>query len=229
MKMSLVRLMVADDEPMVIAGLRTTLCRRSSITVVSEAPNGAEALALCRTVRPDVVLMDTSMPVMDGFQATAAICGPGGTPGVRVVMYGQSDSGDHLFRALRSGAVGFARKNDSPDELIKCIHRVHGGEAGLSPVAVTRLVAEFADTCASAATVNGCLDVLSPRERDVLELILHGLRYDEIAARLTLSKSTAKSHLRNICHKLDVRDRTELVIYAYEHGIPRRSRLPQQR
>ncbi|GAA4233595.1 response regulator transcription factor [Actinomadura meridiana] len=222
--MSLVRLMVADDEPMVLAGLRTTLCRRSSIAVVAEASNGAQALALCRSVRPDVVLMDTSMPVMDGFQATEAICGPGGVPGVRIVMYGQSDSDEHLFRALRSGVLGFARKNASPDELINCIHRVHRGEAGLSPGAVTRLVSEFSRTCASAATSNGCLDVLSPRERDVLELLLRGLRYDEIAARLTLSKSTAKSHLRNICHKLDVRDRTELVIYAHEHGLPLHSR-----
>jgi DNA-binding NarL/FixJ family response regulator len=211
--MNHVRLMIADDEPLVRAGLRATLGGRSGIIVVAEAANGEEAVRMYRSANPDVVIMDTSMPIMDGFQATSVICGTTGRRGARIIIHASSDCDEQLFRALRSGALGFVPKDGSPDYLIKSIHQVRVGEAALSIRAVTRLVAEF--SCALFPPSDSCLESLSPRERDVLKLVLKGLRSDEIAERLTLSRSTAKSHLRSICHKLNVRDRAELIIVAY--------------
>lgn len=217
--MSVIRLVVADDEPVVVAGLCATLNDHAGIAIAGTVFDGVQALKEVRTKRPDVVLIDTSLPGIDGFQTTEAICGPGGVPTAKVLMFGSSDSDECLFRALRVGAKGFIRKDCNPDQLIKSIHLVHSGQIALSPNAVTRVVSAFARIESTPRTMEPCISTLTCREREVLELVLRGLRTEEITQWLSLTSSTVKCHTRSICRKLNVRDRVGLVIYAYEHGL----------
>lgn len=209
-----IKVMIADDEPMVRAGLQVILGGQPEITIVGEAANGEEAVRVCRSINPSVIVMDTSMPIMDGFRATSIIRGLDGRHSCQVIIHSNTDCDQLLFRALRAGALGFVPKDSPPSHLVRSIHQVRAGHAALSIQAVTRLVDEFSRTRALFAS-DSCFESLSPREHDVLKLVMQGLRCDEIAAKLTLSPSTVKSHLRSICQKLQVRDRAEVIISAY--------------
>jgi DNA-binding NarL/FixJ family response regulator len=189
------------------------------IEVVGEAADGAEAVDLARALRPDVVLMDIRMPGMDGLEAGGRILGDRELSGVRVVMLTTFDLDEYVFEALRAGASGFLVKTTRPAELLEAVRVVAAGEALLSPGITRRLIAQFA--AHSKASPAAPFETLTEREREVVELVAEGLSNAEIADRLVVSPSTAKTHVNRAMMKLDARDRAQLVILAYECGLVR--------
>jgi DNA-binding NarL/FixJ family response regulator len=187
--------------------------------VVGEAANGEQALALARQQRPDVLLMDVRMPVLDGIEATRRIRADAALTAVRVLILTTFDLDEHVFGALRAGASGFMLKDATPEEILYGVRVVAAGESLLAPAVTTRLVREFATWPTAGRPRAGQLDSLTDREREVLLLVAQGLSNDEIAGRLVLSPLTAKTHVSRILGKLALRDRTQLVIAAYEAGI----------
>ncbi|MER7332874.1 MULTISPECIES: response regulator transcription factor [unclassified Micromonospora] len=211
----MIRVLLADDQTLVRAGFRSILDGEEGIEVVGEAADGAEAVRLARQLRPDVVLMDIRMPVLDGLAATREIAAKSD---VRVIILTTFDLDDYVYGALRAGASGFLVKDTEPAELIHGVRVVARGDALIAPSITRRLISEF--TARAVHPDPGPrLSALTEREREVMALVAAGLSNDEIAARLVLSPATAKTHVSRIMTKTQVRDRAQLVILAYESGL----------
>ncbi|MFD7963861.1 response regulator [Streptomyces zaomyceticus] len=215
----MIRVVLADDQTLVRAGFRSILSDEEDIEVVGEAGDGEQAIRLARELRPDVVLMDIRMPVLDGLEATRRITADERLEGVRVVILTTFDADDHVYGALRSGASGFLVKDTEPMELLHAVRVVARGDALIAPAVTRRLIAEFAGRADRQPDPSPRLNALTEREREVLGLVGAGLSNDEIAGRLVLSPATAKTHVSRIMTKLAVRDRAQLVILAYESGM----------
>jgi DNA-binding NarL/FixJ family response regulator len=212
-----VRVLVVDDQEMVRAGFSALLDGQPDLEVVGQASNGAEAVELAGRLEPDVILMDVRMPVLDGLAATRQILGgaaPGESP--RVIMLTTFDLDEYVYDALRAGASGFLLKHSSPDELAAAVRVVAAGDALLAPSITRRLVEDFAKVQPVLPAIAGGL---TPRETDVLRLIARGQSNREIAATLVLAEQTVKTHVSRILTKLDLRDRAQAVVYAYEAGV----------
>ncbi|MFC7965444.1 response regulator [Streptomyces cinereoruber] len=215
----MIRVVLADDQTLVRAGFRSILSDEEDIEVVGEAGDGERAIGLARELRPDVVLMDIRMPVLDGLEAARRITADERLEGVRVVILTTFDADDHVYGALRAGASGFLVKDTEPMELLHAVRVVARGDALISPAVTRRLIAEFAGRAERQPDPSPRLNALTEREREVLGLVGAGLSNDEIAGRLVLSPATAKTHVSRIMTKLAVRDRAQLVILAYESGM----------
>lgn len=223
----MIRVLLADDQKLVRAGFRSLLERTEDMEVVAEAADGAEAVRLAATHRPDVILMDIRMPVMDGLEAVKVILSDAKLEGTKVVMLTTFELDEYLFEALRLGASGFLLKDIEPADLRQAIRVVHAGNALLSPSVTRRVIDQFAAQPQAPAVELDRLQFLTEREREVVGLVGSGLNNDEIAERLFLSPATAKTHVSRSMIKLGVRDRAQLVVFAYEtglvsrgHGIP---------
>ncbi len=217
-----VRIVIADDQALVRAGLATLLDSQPGLTVVGQAGTGEEAVHLARKAAPDVVLMDIRMPVLDGLAATRRILSAPVAPGarqVRVVVLTTYDLDEYVYEALRAGASGFLLKHAPPEELLLGVRAAADGGALLSPQVTRRLVAEFAARRPAARRPPPELDRLTPREREVLDLVICGRSNTEIAEALVVSQSTVKTHLGHILDKLGLRDRVQAVVFGYEHGL----------
>jgi len=210
-----IRVLVADDQSMVRAGFRMLLAGEQDIDVVAEASNGLEAVDQAARHRPDVVLMDIRMPELDGLEATRRILAADG--GARVLILTTFDLDEYVYEALRAGASGFVLKDDPPEQLIAAIHTVAAGDALLSPTITKRVIKEFARIPRPAPPK--ALGDLSEREREVLRLIARGLSNAEIAQELFISDTTVKTHVTHILQKLNLRDRVQAVVLAYQTGI----------
>jgi DNA-binding NarL/FixJ family response regulator len=214
---------LADDQALVRAGFRALLDSEEDITVVAEAADGEEAVALARRHRPDVVLMDVRMPRLDGLQATARLTGDPTLAETRVVVLTTFELDEYVFGSLRAGASGFLLKDVEPADLIAAVRVVAGGEALLAPRLTRRLIEAFVAQDRGAPTPSAPdgerLGELTPREREVLSLVGRGLSNVEIAEQLVLSPLTAKTHVARLFAKLDARDRAQLVVTAYESGL----------
>ena len=215
-----IRVLVADDQALVRAGFAALLDAQADVTVAGQAENGEQAVSLTRSLVPDVVLMDIRMPVLDGLEATRRIAADPALSGVRVVVLTTFELDEYVFEAMRAGATGFLVKHTEPAELVRAVHVVADGDALLSPSVTRKLVAEFA-THAKRPPQRTRLDDLTDREREVMILIAEGLTNAEIGSRLFLSPATARTHVSRILLKLGARDRTQLVVMAYEWGLVR--------
>nr|AQW35080.1 two-component response regulator [Streptomyces griseoruber] len=213
-----IRVLLADDQKLVRAGFRSIIDDEDDLEVVGEASTGTEAVRLTHELRPDVVLMDIRMPEEDGLAATRRIVSDESLSEVRVVILTTFDVDDYVYGALRAGASGFLVKDTEPMELLHGIRVCARGDALIAPAVTRRLIAEFAGRVVQP-DVSPRLNVLTEREFEVIRLVGAGLTNDEIAARLVLSPYTAKTHVSRIMTKLNVRDRTQLVIIAYESGM----------
>ncbi len=216
-----IRVLLADDQPLVRDGLRATLAGVGGVEIVGEAPDGVEAVRLARRLRPDVLLMDVTMPRMDGLEATAELCGPHGVPGIKIIILTMYDQDEHVFGALRAGASGFVLKDAPTSQVVEAVHTVAAGEALLSPAVTSRLIAEFARRPLLSPATSAAMSRLTGRELDVFKLLVRGHSNEEMARLLSLGESTVKSHVQHLYQKLGVRDRVQLVIYAYEYGLLR--------
>jgi DNA-binding NarL/FixJ family response regulator len=212
-----VRVVIADDQGMVRSGFTTLLNSEPDIEVIGEAVNGQEAIARAAQLRPDVLLMDVRMPVLDGLQATREITAMPGAP--RVLILTTFDLDDYVYQALRWGASGFLLKDASAQELADAVRIVAAGDALLSPGVTRRLIAEFARMGAPRGPSRDSLDGLTERECEVLALVARGLSNAEIAGRLVVADQTIKTHVSRILMKLGLRDRTQAVVLAYETGL----------
>jgi DNA-binding NarL/FixJ family response regulator len=210
-----VRLVVVDDQEVVRAGFAALLGTQPDLAVLATASDGAEAVRICGGVRPDVVLMDVRMPVMDGIEATRRLTGT--EPAPRILMLTTFDLDEHVYDALAAGASGFLLKDATAERLFDAVRVVAAGEALLAPTVTRRLIARFAGLRPPAA--RAALDELTPRETEVLRLVAEGLSNAEIAARLVVGEETVKTHVSRVLRKLDVRDRAQAVVTAYESGL----------
>ncbi len=210
-----IRVLVADDQSMVRAGFRMLLTGEPDIEVVAEASNGLEAVDKAERFHPNVVLMDIRMPELDGLEATRRILAADGA--ARVLILTTFDLDEYIYEALKAGASGFVLKDDPPEQLIAAIRTVAAGDALLSPTVTTRVIEQF--TRIPRPTPPAELDELSPRELDVLRLIARGLSNAEIAQELYISETTVKTHVTHILQKLDLRDRVQAVVLAYQTGL----------
>jgi DNA-binding NarL/FixJ family response regulator len=213
-----VRVLLVDDDDLMRAGLKSVLSSDETIEVVGEAGDGRAALGEIRKLRPDLVLMDIRMPDLDGISATREALAA--EPDVKVVVLTTFEEDDYIFEALSAGASGFLLKRTKPEELIAAIHTVAAGDSLLSP-SVTRRVIDRMATQPVAALSGARLEELTPREREVLELVGRGLSNREIAETLFIEESTVKTHVKRILMKLGLRDRVQAVILAYETGVIR--------
>ncbi|HZD67718.1 MAG TPA: response regulator transcription factor [Actinomycetes bacterium] len=214
-----IRVLLADDQKLVRAGFRVLLERSDDIEVIGEVADGAAAVDAARAVRPDVVLMDIRMPVLDGLEATRRIVADELLAGVHVVVLTTFEVDEYVFEALRAGASGFLLKDIDPDDLRRAVRVAAAGDALLSPSVTRRLITEFATRPARPPGDPGRLAALTEREREVLALVGGGLSNDEIGERLFMSPATAKTHVSRAMAKLGARDRAQLVVAAYETGL----------
>jgi DNA-binding NarL/FixJ family response regulator len=212
-----VRVLLADDQDLVRAGFRMILETQADIQVVGEAADGVEAIAATRRLQPDVVLMDIRMPNLDGLQATKQIVAA--RSGSRVVILTTFDLDEYVYQALTAGASGFLLKNAPPEQLIGAVRVVAAGDALLSPSITRRVIEQFARLPPPGGT--DALQGLTDRERQVLQLVARGLSNAEIAAELFVSDATVKSHVAHLLAKLQLRDRVQAVVLAYESGLVR--------
>ena len=220
--MSEVRLVIADDQAMVREGFAALLGAQPGLTVVGTAGNGREALDLARRLRPDVVLMDVRMPVMDGLVATRQLLGDGnGGAAVKVLILTTFDLDEYVYEALRAGASGFLLKDASSADLVAAVRVVAAGDALIAPSVTRRLIADFARQRLPERPRPDVLAALTPRETEVLTLIARGNSNAEITATLVLSEETVKTHVSRILAKLGLRDRVQAVVLAYECGLVR--------
>ena len=213
----MIRVLIVDDQVLVRTGFRLILSAEPDIEVVGEAGDGGEAIALARSLAPDVVLMDVRMPDVDGIEATDAIVREPTSP--RVLVLTTFDLDDVVYDALRAGASGFLLKDAPEQRLLTAIRVVADGGSLFAPSVTRRLIEEFSRR--AAPTAPPTLDELTPRELEVLRLVAGGLSNAEIAARLVVSEHTVKTHVAHILQKLDLRDRTQAVVIAYESGLVR--------
>ncbi|ATL25881.1 response regulator [Streptomyces formicae] len=216
----MIRVLLADDQSLVRAGFKALLDAQADIAVAGEAADGDEAVRLVRELRPDVVLMDIRMPLLDGLAATRRITEEPGLDAVKVVMLTTFELDEYVFEAIRAGASGFLVKDTEPDELLRAVRAVVEGDALLSPGVTRRLIAEFAARSKEPAAADA-LGGLTEREREVMALVGVGLTNEEIARRLVVSPLTAKTHVSRTMVKLGARDRAQLVVLAYESGLVR--------
>jgi DNA-binding NarL/FixJ family response regulator len=210
-----IRVLVADDQSMVRAGFRMLLSREEDVEVVAEASNGLEAVAKTARFRPSVVLMDIRMPELDGLEATRRILAADDT--ARILILTTFDLDEYVYEALRAGASGFVLKDDPPEQLLAAIRTVAGGDALLSPTITKRVIKQFVRIPQSAPPKQ--LDELTERELEVFRLIARGLSNAEIGQELYISDTTVKTHITHILQKLDLRDRVQAVVLAYETGL----------
>jgi DNA-binding NarL/FixJ family response regulator len=211
-------LLIADDQELVRVGLRKILESEPEMTVVGEAADGEDAVVDAARLRPDVVLMDVRMPVLDGIEATRRIVRA--RPSTRVLILTTFGLDTYVYDALRAGASGFMLKDARPEEIAAAVRIVASGEALLAPAVTRAVIEEFARRPpATTPEPPAALDELTPREREVLGLLARGLSNPEICQQLVISEATAKTHVARILQKLDLRDRVQAVIYAYERGL----------
>jgi DNA-binding NarL/FixJ family response regulator len=215
----LTRVLIADDDDLVRAGLVELLSNDPTIEVIGQASTGREAVARARRLAPDVVLMDVRMPDLDGIAATRELTRA--APAVRVLILTTFEQDDYVFGAMRAGASGFLLKRTRPEELIAGVHTVAAGEALLSPSVTRRVIDRMAQQPTPKLADQAKLDELTPREREVLALVARGLSNRQIAAQLVVEEATVRSHIRRILMKLDLRGRVQIVIFAYESGVNR--------
>ncbi len=213
------RVLIADDDDLMRAGLVELLSGDPDIEIVGEAATGREAVERARRLGPDVVLMDVRMPDLDGIAATRELTRT--APRARVLILTTFEQDDYVFGALRAGAAGFLLKRARPEELVAAVHTIARGDAQLSPSVTRRVIDRMAQQPAPALADQDKLEALTPREREVLELIARGLSNREIAAELVVEESTIRSHIKRILMKLELRDRIQIVIFAYETGLNR--------
>jgi DNA-binding NarL/FixJ family response regulator len=214
----MIRVLLVDDQPLIRTGIRALLDAEDDIEVVAEAANGREGVELASEHRPDIVLMDVQMPEMDGVEATRRIAGDDRLSGVRVVMLTNYGLDEYVFDSLRAGASGFVVKDTEPADLLQALRVTVRGDALLSPAVTRRLIGEFVGRPAAVAPATD-LGLLTNREREVVTLVAHGLSNDEIAERMVVSPTTAKTHVSRAMTKLGARDRAQLVVFAYQSGL----------
>jgi DNA-binding NarL/FixJ family response regulator len=218
-----IRVLLADDQALVRAGFALILNAEPDLEVCGEADDGEPAVALARELRPDVVLMDIRMPQLDGIEATRQITTA--DPAVRVLMLTTFDLDEYVVAAFRAGASGFLLKTAPRDQLVAAVRTVHAGEALLAPLSTRSLIERFT----SPPTEAPALEALTSRERNVLTLLARGLSNAEIAAELVVEPSTVKTHVARVLAKLDLRDRVQAVVFAYESGLVRPGATTQRR
>lgn len=222
--MTATRILLVDDQELLRMGFRMVLDAQDDLEVVGEAGDGAEAIALARALRPDVILMDVRMPGVDGVQATETLIGGGHE--ARIIILTTFDLDEYAHAALRAGASGFLLKDAPPADLLSAIRNVASGDAVVAPSTTRRLLATIVDRLPDAAGEADAgrlgdprLMSLTPREHEVLGAVARGLSNAEIAAELFLSEATVKTHVGRVLAKLELRDRVQIVIYAYDHGL----------
>ena len=213
------RVLIADDDDLMRAGLVELLTADDDIQVVGQASTGREAVERARRVAPDVVLMDIRMPDIDGISATRELSRA--RPDAKDLIVTTFEQDDYVFGALRAGASGFVTKRTRPEELIAAVHSIAAGDSLLSPSVTRRVIDRMAQQPTPEVADQTRLDALTPREREVLQLVARGLSNREIAAALFVEESTIRTHVKRILMKLDLRDRVQAVIFAYETGINR--------
>lgn len=213
-----ISVLIVDDQAMVRAGFRMLLEAEPDVQVVGEAEDGAVAVTAVRSLKPDVVLMDIQMPVMDGLEATRHIVAEQSKVPTRVLILTTFERDEYIFESLRSGASGFILKNAPPEDLVKAIRVVAEGDALLAPSVTRRIIAEFAKK-PMTKTYEEEMKRLTEREIEVLRLVARGKTNEEIASELIIGESTVKTHVSNLLTKLDLRDRVQAVVFAYEGGL----------
>jgi DNA-binding NarL/FixJ family response regulator len=217
----LIRILLADDHALMRAGFRALLEHEDDISVVGEAADGEEAVALAQETLPDVILMDLSMPGLGGLEATRRILADGELADSRILILTTFETSENVYDGLRSGASGFMLKDGDPDELIRAIRVVAAGDALLAPKVTSRLLADLAAQPEVARAAPSELDSLTEREREVMALVATGLTNRAIAEKLVVSPATAKTHVSRAMRKLHAHDRAQLVVLAYESGLVR--------
>jgi DNA-binding NarL/FixJ family response regulator len=215
----MIRVLVADDQALVRGSFRVLVDTAADLQAIGEAATGAEAVEIATREKPDVLLMDIRMPVMDGIQATRQITGSPQTSGVRVLILTTFDLDEYVYAALRAGASGFLLKDTPPADLLAAIRIIAAGDALLAPAVTRRLIAEFARRPEPGQQPATTLEGVTDREREVLTLIARGLSNAEIARTLHVTMATAKTHVSRLLAKLGARDRAQLVMVAYETGL----------
>ena len=211
--------LIADDQAMVREGFSALIAAQPDLSVVGQAADGAQAVRQARQLAPDLVLMDVRMPVMDGLEATRQILQSDDGSNVRVIMLTTFDLDEYVYEALRAGASGFLLKDATSDELIRAVRVVAAGDALLAPSVTRRLIADYAHRQRPAPPIDRALASLTPRELEVLRLIARGQSNAEISETLVVAAQTTKSHVGRILMKLNLRDRAQAVVIAYESGL----------
>ncbi|HEV8193427.1 MAG TPA: response regulator transcription factor [Ktedonobacterales bacterium] len=214
-----IRVLLAEDQALVRAGFRGLLNHSGDLEVIGEAANGLDAFNMAQSARPDIVLMDIRMPIMDGLEATRRIVANQELATVRVIVLTTFDLDEYVFEALRAGASGFLLKDIEPDDLRQAVRVVAAGEALLSPRVTRRLITQFVAQAPHPPKDPERLAQLTEREREVMALVAYGLSNEEIGERLAMSPATAKTHVSRAMLKLDARDRAQLVVLAYQTGL----------
>ena len=212
-------IVIADDEELVRAGFRMILEAEDDFEVLGEASNGTDAVEMARSLQPEVILMDIRMPGMDGLEATRRIVESESTKDIRVLILTTFDEDEYVYGALRAGASGFLLKRTPAASLVEGIRVIAGGDALLAPSVTRRLIDQFARSPEPGKREAKPLELLSPREREVLTLVAKGLSNSECSGQLFMSEGTVKTHVKRIYTKLDLRDRTQAVIFAYDAGM----------
>lgn len=216
----MIRVLIADDQPLVRAGLSALLAAEPDVEVVGVAADGDEAIALARTAAPDVAVLDIRMPGRDGISVARELCGPEAERPVPVLVLTTFDLDDYVFGALEAGASGFLLKDAEPDEIVRAVRHVAAGRGTLDQALTHRVLREFADRRRlQPVTVQRGADALTAREQDILRLLAQGMSNEEIAAELVVEVSTVKSHLARMMPKLGVRSRLQAVVWAYQNRV----------
>jgi DNA-binding NarL/FixJ family response regulator len=212
-----VKILLVDDQPLLLMGFRLILEGEPDFSIVGEAQDGEQAVRMVRELEPDVVLMDVRMPVMDGIEATRNIVGSGSS--ARVIILTTFDLDEYAFAGLQAGASAFLLKNVAPGELVQAVRVVASGEAVVAPRVTQRLLENFVRSKQPVAASDGSAEGLTSREVEVVRALAEGLSNAEIAGHFFLSEATVKTHVRRILTKLDLRDRVQVVVWAYETGV----------